>query len=84
MREKVLFDVELELKFLRLSSVFEDTNVGGFFLSFILDECLLELVVEFKIAGWEDLEDGVAIVLEVEEIVVGLILGLDVSEALGG
>lgn len=82
---KVLLDVEVELLLLGLGAVAEDADVGALLeLALVLDEGLLEFVGEFEVAGGEDLEDGVAVVLEVEDVVVGLVLGLDVGEALRG
>lgn len=42
----------------------------------------MKLVIEFEVAGWEYLEDRVAIVFEEEDIVKGLVLDFDISKAL--
>jgi len=44
----------------------------------------LEFVAEFEIACRQDLEEGVPIVFEVEDVVGGLVLDIDVREPLGG
>ena len=82
MEKPVLLDVELELDSFRFSTCLEDAYVGSVGHSLVLDKRLLQFVVEFEVAGGEDLEDGVAVVLEVEQVVVGFILSLDICEAL--
>ncbi len=80
---KVLFDVELELVLFRVGPGSEDADVGGVLLAFVFDESFVELIVELKVACGEYLEDGVAIVFEVENVVVGLVFYFNISEALG-
>lgn len=67
---------------LGLCSRLQDSDVRGVRLALVLDQCLLQFVIEFEVASWQYLEDGVAVVLEEEQIVVGFVLGLDVCEAL--
>jgi hypothetical protein len=44
----------------------------------------LKLIAEFEVASWKYLKDGVAVVLKVEDVVIGLVLNLDVSKSLSG
>lgn len=53
----VVIDVEFKLYLLRLSSCFEDKDVGSIGFSLILDKRFLKFVVEFKITSRKDLED---------------------------
>lgn len=72
------FDVEVELLLLCLGSALK-------FLADVLAEVgLEELVVDLEVAGGNDLEDGVSVVLEEEDVLVGLVLDVDVGVALDG
>lgn len=44
----------------------------------------MKLIAEFEVASWKYLKDGVAVVLKVEDVVIGLVLNLDVSKSLSG
>lgn len=79
---RVLLDVEFELILLWLSPGSEYADVGGVGLTFVLDEGFVEFIIELKVASGEYLEDGVAIVFKVEDVVVGLVLNFNVSEPL--
>ncbi len=78
----VVFDVELELILLAFGSGSEDADVCSVLVTFVLDQCLLQLVVELEVAGREDLEDCIPVIFEVQNIVAGLILHLYVCKAL--
>lgn len=76
--EKVLFDVEIELILLRLGAVLElrpdvRAQVG-----------VRELIVDFEVARWDDLENCVPVVLEVQDVLVGLVFHIDVGVTLDG
>ncbi len=43
----------------------------------------MQLVVDLEITGGEDLEDGITVVFEVQDVVVSFILGFDIGETLG-
>ena len=81
----VLFaiDSQIELRLLWLGSSLEDGDVRCFLIAFIFDFCLVQLVVDLEISSGEDLEDSVTVVFKVQDIVVGFILGFDISETLG-
>lgn len=80
----VVFDIELELVLLAFCSGSEDEDVGGIFVPFVLDQCLLQLVIQLKVTCRKNLEDCVPVVFEVQNIVTGFVLYFDVCEALGG
>ena len=82
MTAKVLLDVELKLILLGLGPSFEDADVRCVLLAFVFDESFVELVVELEVACGEDLKDGVTIVFEEENVVVGLVFDFDIGEAL--
>ena len=74
---------QIELRLLWLSSSLEDGDVGCFLFAFIFDFCLVQLVVDLEITSGEDLEDGVTVILEVQDVVVSFILSFDIGETFG-
>lgn len=77
---KLLFDLEVKLLFLWFCPRLEDADIGRLLTTDL--QLLSELVVDFEIGGGDDLEDGVAVVLEIEQIFVGLVFGSSICEAL--
>ena len=81
MLDGVLFDLQIELFFFGLGPSLEDADVGSLLVADL--KLLSQLIVDLKVGGWDDLEDGVAVVLEVEQVLVGFILGCGVCETFG-
>jgi hypothetical protein len=52
-------------------------------MAFVFDECFLQLIVQLEVSSWQDLEERVPVVFEVEDIITGLVLDFDVCESLG-
>jgi hypothetical protein len=77
----VLFDLQVELFLFGFGPRLEDADVGSLLVADL--ELLSQLVVDLKIGSWNDLEDGVAVILEIEQVLVGLVLGRGVCKALG-
>ena len=88
---KVFYELKLS-KNLRLNFEFELGLLGfGPGLENLYIWCLLivvfeyfsELIVDFEIAGRDDLEDGITIVFEVKNFIIGFVFGLRVSKTFG-
>ena len=64
---------------LGLGPGFEDFNIGGLFVVVLL--YFAEFVIDFEVASRDDLENGVAVVFEIEDVFECLVLGLGVCES---
>lgn len=65
--------------FFRFCPCLEYLDVGRLL---IIDlQFLSKFIIDFEIGCWDDLEDGVAIVLEIEEVFICLVLGSSISES---
>jgi hypothetical protein len=49
----------------------------------VLDFRLVKFIIYLKVSGRQDLENGVPVVLEVQNIIVGFIFGFDISKSFG-
>lgn len=79
---KVRFFLEIELLGLGGGAGLKDFHVGVVFGVDLAQSP--KLVIEFEVGGGYDLEDGVAIVFEVEFVFVGLVDGHGVGKSFGG
>ena len=75
-------NIELKLGLLGLGPGFQDLYIGG--LLVVVLENLPELVVDFEVASWNNLENGISIVLEVKNVPICLIHGLTIRKTLSG
>lgn len=51
-------------------------------MSLVFDQRFLKFIIELEAASGQDLEDGVAIIFEVEDIITSFVLDLDISKTL--
>jgi len=77
------FNGQIKLRFFRLGSCFKDFYVLGLLFSFILDFGFVKLIINLKVSCGYDLENSIPIVFKVENIIVSLIFGFDVSKTFG-
>ena len=74
--------MELELLLLRLRTRLQDLVICILFAAYLLQ--LSQLVVYLEVGSGYYLKDGIAVVLEVEDIFECLVLGCGVCKAFGG
>ena len=77
------FDGQVELCFFGFCACLENGNVVGLLFALILYFGLVQFIIDFEVASGQDLEDGITIVLKVQDIVKSLILGFDIGESFG-
>ena len=81
-KKNVRCDLEFKLHLLGFGPGLKNLYIGG--LLTIIFEYLSQLVIDFEVACGDDLEDGVTIVFEIENVIDSLVFSLGVGKTLGG